>query len=136
VPYGLNDRACDNWSPLLAIADLAGGEWPQRARAAALDLSGAGRDDEQDVPVGMEAAKRSRTLEDQDGCGVHGLASGLCGEVAHQRVDEAADLSVKLLVVAKECTEHLGNGEDELAVGQPKQELLVHVLAQQEGPLL
>jgi hypothetical protein len=27
-------------------------------------------------------------------------------------------------------------GEDELAVGQPQQELLVHVLAQQEGPLL
>jgi hypothetical protein len=26
--------------------------------------------------------------------------------------------------------------EDELAVGQPQQELLVHVLAQQEGPLL
>ena len=43
---------------------------------------------------------------------------------------------MKPLVVTKECTEHLGNGEDELAVWQPQQELLVHVLAQQEGPLL
>jgi len=35
----LNDRAADNWEPLLAIADLAGGDWPARARRAALALS-------------------------------------------------------------------------------------------------
>jgi hypothetical protein len=29
-----NDRAKDMWEPLLAIADIAGGEWPARARAA------------------------------------------------------------------------------------------------------
>ena len=40
---GLNDRAQDCWSPLLAIADLAGGEWPTRARQAARVLN-AGRD--------------------------------------------------------------------------------------------
>lgn len=40
TPSTLNDRAADNWRPLLAIADLAGGEWPDRARAAALSLSG------------------------------------------------------------------------------------------------
>ncbi len=46
IPDELNDRAADVWEPLLAIADLAGGEWPQRARKAALALSaGAGRDD-------------------------------------------------------------------------------------------
>ena len=28
------------WEPLFAIADLAGGDWPQRARKAALALSG------------------------------------------------------------------------------------------------
>jgi Protein of unknown function (DUF3631) len=41
MPDGLHDRAEDNWEPLLAIADLAGGEWPKRAREAALALSGA-----------------------------------------------------------------------------------------------
>jgi putative DNA primase/helicase len=41
VPAQLNDRAADNWRPLLAIADLAGGDWPKRAREAALALSGA-----------------------------------------------------------------------------------------------
>src|SRR5262249_49044689 len=28
VPDTLHDRAADNWRPLLAIADLAGGQWP------------------------------------------------------------------------------------------------------------
>lgn len=39
-PAGLGDRAGEAWEPLLAIADLAGGEWPGRAREAALALSG------------------------------------------------------------------------------------------------
>jgi putative DNA primase/helicase len=32
IPSGVHDRAADNWSPLLAIADEAGGGWPERAR--------------------------------------------------------------------------------------------------------
>lgn len=40
LPAKLNDRAQDNWEPLLAIADVAGGQWPSLARAAALKLSG------------------------------------------------------------------------------------------------
>jgi Protein of unknown function (DUF3631) len=36
---GLNDRAEDCWSPLFAIADIAGGNWPDLARKAALALS-------------------------------------------------------------------------------------------------
>jgi putative DNA primase/helicase len=40
MPDGLNDRAADAWEPLVAIADLSGGDWPTRARAAALALSG------------------------------------------------------------------------------------------------
>jgi putative DNA primase/helicase len=42
IPEGLNDRAADIWEPLLIIADLAGGSWPEAARAAALELSGTG----------------------------------------------------------------------------------------------
>ena len=40
LPDELDDRAQDAWEPLLAIAELAGGDWPARARAAALALSG------------------------------------------------------------------------------------------------
>jgi hypothetical protein len=49
----LNDRANDLWEPLLAIADRAGGAWSERARTAALALSGAGAagDDTQGVEL-------------------------------------------------------------------------------------
>jgi hypothetical protein len=39
LPEELGDRAADVWEPLLAIADHAGGHWPQRARDAAIALS-------------------------------------------------------------------------------------------------
>jgi putative DNA primase/helicase len=40
MPNQLNDRAADCWRVLVAIADAAGGKWPERAREAALVLSG------------------------------------------------------------------------------------------------
>jgi hypothetical protein len=39
LPEELDDRAQDVWEPLLAIADFAGGDWPDRALDAALALS-------------------------------------------------------------------------------------------------
>lgn len=45
LPDELSDRAQDASEPLLAIADLAGGDWPARARAAAIELAQAGMDD-------------------------------------------------------------------------------------------
>jgi hypothetical protein len=44
IPSTLNDRAADIWEPLLAIADLAGGQWPELARQAAVKLSDADED--------------------------------------------------------------------------------------------
>jgi hypothetical protein len=38
------DRAADVWEPLVAIADLAGGDWPDRARKACQVLTGADGD--------------------------------------------------------------------------------------------
>jgi hypothetical protein len=38
MPDGICDRDADVWEPLLAIADLAGGDWPARARVAAVAL--------------------------------------------------------------------------------------------------
>jgi hypothetical protein len=37
----LEDRAADTWEPLIAIADLAGGDWPTRARTAASTITAA-----------------------------------------------------------------------------------------------
>jgi hypothetical protein len=52
IPAELDDRAADGWEPLLAIADAAGGDWPKRARSAALALSGgAAKEDESLGPM-------------------------------------------------------------------------------------
>lgn len=40
LPEHLTDRQQDCWEPLFAIADLAGGDWPERARLAAVELHG------------------------------------------------------------------------------------------------
>ena len=49
MPTGLRDRAEDVLEPLFAIADMAGGEWPDRARRAAVSLMGSTPD--QDINV-------------------------------------------------------------------------------------
>jgi len=57
-PPELNDRAADNWRPLLSIADTVGGDWPKRARKAALALD-AGTDD---TAVGTQLLRDIRVL--------------------------------------------------------------------------
>jgi hypothetical protein len=39
IPKALNDRAADIWEPLFIIADLVGGDWPEKARTAAIALT-------------------------------------------------------------------------------------------------
>jgi putative DNA primase/helicase len=46
VPNSLHDRAADNWRPLLAIADAAGGDWPKRARQAIQAIEAVDTDDD------------------------------------------------------------------------------------------
>jgi hypothetical protein len=38
LPTGITDRPADVWEPLLAVADAAGGEWPELARQACVAL--------------------------------------------------------------------------------------------------
>ena len=38
IPKTNNDRVTDNWTPLLAIADVAGGEWPTLMRKSMLGM--------------------------------------------------------------------------------------------------
>ena len=45
TPITLHSRSADNWRPLLAIADVAGCDWPERARHSAEKLT-AGRSGE------------------------------------------------------------------------------------------
>jgi hypothetical protein len=55
IPAAITDRNADCWEPLLAIADIAGGDWPERARAAALCLTGAAVEDTQSKGVELLA---------------------------------------------------------------------------------
>src|SRR5690606_12216972 len=45
LPPEVQDRDADLWEPLIAVADAAGSEWPARARAAAVALVAAARED-------------------------------------------------------------------------------------------
>lgn len=62
VPEALNDRAADSWEPLLAIADLADADWPDRARQAAIALSG---DEQQEFSIGMRLLADIRDAFDE-----------------------------------------------------------------------
>jgi putative DNA primase/helicase len=51
MPTTLQNREADNWRPLLAIADVAGGAWPIRAREIAQSLNASNRKSEQSAGV-------------------------------------------------------------------------------------
>jgi Protein of unknown function (DUF3631) len=51
MPSTLENREADNWLPLLAIADAAGGAWPSIARQVAENLAVANRPTEQSIAV-------------------------------------------------------------------------------------
>jgi hypothetical protein len=55
----LSDRACDCWEPLFAIADLAAGDWPERARQAAAELAKGGRENGDSIRIRLLADCRT-----------------------------------------------------------------------------
>ena len=69
LPNSLNDRQCDNWRLLTAIADRAGGDWGRQARFAAVALADADAGDQQalgelllqDLQDFFTTTKRDRT---------------------------------------------------------------------------
>lgn len=50
----LEDRAADTWEPLLAVADLAGGRWPEDIRAAAVALTAEAAENDTEQSEGLE----------------------------------------------------------------------------------
>src|SRR6266536_2144778 len=63
----LEDRAADTWEPLIATADLAAGDWPDRARAAATIMTEAESQQEEDTSLGPRLLADLRDLFDQAG---------------------------------------------------------------------
>jgi hypothetical protein len=63
LPEELNDRAQDISEPLVAIADLAGGEWPDKLRHAVVKLCG----QEEDADIGVRLLGASKSVFDSTG---------------------------------------------------------------------
>ena len=60
MPQGIVDRPADVWEPLLAIADLAGPDWAERARVACVALNRERR--EADPSLGVQLLQDVRTV--------------------------------------------------------------------------
>jgi len=58
LPPQIQDRDADVWEPLVAVADQAGGDWPRRARAAAIALVASARETELSLGVRLLADLR------------------------------------------------------------------------------
>jgi putative DNA primase/helicase len=65
IPSSLSDRQADCWRELLRIADFSGGNWPNRARAAALELC-AKDDDSGDFSIRLLADIQRVFSEEQE----------------------------------------------------------------------
>jgi hypothetical protein len=60
LPEALSSRQQDGAEPLLAIADLAGGDWPERSRAALIEiLTG---EEASDQSIGVQLLDSIRTV--------------------------------------------------------------------------
>ena len=59
LPAGIEDRNADVWEALFAIADAAGGDWPKKAREAAVALIAAGREQEPSLGIRLLADLRT-----------------------------------------------------------------------------
>jgi hypothetical protein len=60
LPEAIQDRDADCWEPLIAVADAAGGEWPERARASAVSLVAAAQD--RDASLGVRLLMDIQTV--------------------------------------------------------------------------
>jgi hypothetical protein len=77
MPSGVEDRNADIWEPLLALADIAGGEWPGRSRMAAVELLKVARDAEPSLNVRLLADLQA-VFGTSDAMFTKDILAGLC----------------------------------------------------------
>lgn len=78
LPEGIVDRPAECWEPLLAVADAAGGNWPETGRAACVELCKVALD--RRVSLGVRLLADLRTI--------YGEADALHGETILQRLHD------------------------------------------------
>ena len=118
----LEDRAADTWEPLIAVADLAQGDWPARARTAAAVMTAAEAQQEEDTSASVRLLGDLREVFDQ--AGADALYTSTLLERLHKleeapwadwyghplRARELADLLKRYQVESRNVREH-GTGE-------------------------
>lgn len=76
LPEGVEDRDADVWEPLIAVADAAGGYWPDRARVSAVSLVSLARGERQGM--GITLLQDLHTIfEDSDWMGTQEILAAL-----------------------------------------------------------
>ena len=94
MPDGIEDRNADVWEALLSVADCCGGDWPSRARVAAVALVALSRDRPQ--TLGLQLLDDLRTSFNY--VGVHLLSSdALLAQLTSMDESPWADLRGKPL---------------------------------------
>jgi hypothetical protein len=74
MPDGITDRPADTWEALLAVAQAAGGDWPELASAACVALNDARSAEDTNVSIRLLADIRS-VLRDEE---THVFSATLC----------------------------------------------------------
>jgi hypothetical protein len=88
VPEELDDRSADSWEPLLAIADLAGGDWPPAARTLAVRFSADRAEEEGDAPGVLLLLDLSALLDSEE---LKADELGIAGETVVRLLRELPD---------------------------------------------
>ncbi|MDP3940448.1 MAG: DUF3631 domain-containing protein [Deltaproteobacteria bacterium] len=78
MPEGIEDRDADVWEALLAVADAAGGTWPDRARVAAVALVALSKESTPSLGIRLLADLRT-AFGDADALATETLLKRLCG---------------------------------------------------------
>jgi hypothetical protein len=103
MPAGVEDRDADVWEALLSVADAAGGDWPMRARAAAVAFVTESKESTPSLGVRLLADLRT-VFGDRDGMHTVDILSAL------QEINEApwAELVAGKPINARGLSKRLG----------------------------
>jgi hypothetical protein len=129
MPHGVEDRNADVWEALLTVADAAGGEWPRRARVAAVTLV---TESQQTTPsLGVRLLADLRTIYgDREEMTTSNILSSLCALDESPWVDfKGKPIDARLLsrllnqygISSK--TIRFGSGQKDVAKGYKREDL-------------
>jgi hypothetical protein len=102
MPATLINRARDNWHPLLAIADCAGGDWPDIARIAATTLSSGAEEQSKGVKLlagirrVLDVCGRIRISSDSLCRALSDLEDGTCSDHVDDHLLTTRRLAIEL----------------------------------------